>query len=68
MNHFPKIPVHNKSLFVYQDQEAAFQICCSKQSPQQVLFNFYNIFELTGIKGSAIMQFSYTFLGFHNNG
>lgn len=43
-------------------------MCTVTQSPQQLLFNLYNIIGLTEIKGHAMLQFSYMMLNVYNKG
>ena len=37
-------------------------LCSMTQSPNQLLYNLYNIIALTEIKGYAMLQFSYMML------
>ncbi|XP_057325995.1 uncharacterized protein LOC130668027 isoform X1 [Microplitis mediator] len=49
-------------------QEAKSQICDEQQSPQQLLYNLYNIIAMSELRGYMMMQFSYTILRVHKNG
>ncbi|XP_046390050.1 uncharacterized protein LOC124158779 isoform X3 [Ischnura elegans] len=43
-------------------------LCSIHQSPQQLIFNLYNLVTLTEIKGYAMMQFSWMLLKLYNKG
>ena len=43
-------------------------LCTLTQSPQQLLFNLYNIIGLTEIKGHSMLQFSYMMLNVADKG
>jgi hypothetical protein len=43
-------------------------LCEMGQSPQQLLFNLYNLLALTEVKGYAMLQFSYLILRLSNRG
>ncbi|KAH0567430.1 uncharacterized protein LOC123258726 isoform X2 [Cotesia glomerata] len=57
-----------QNLFIDAYKEAIAQICDEQQSPQQLLYNLYNIIAMTEIRGFMMMQFSYTILRVHKNG
>ncbi|CAD6214668.1 GSCOCG00004170001-RA-CDS [Cotesia congregata] len=59
---------HILNSFAANSQEAIAQICDEQQSPQQLLYNLYNIIAMTEIRGFMMMQFSYTILRLHKNG
>ena len=42
-------------------------LCTLTQSPQQLLFNLYNIIGLTEIKGHTMLQFSFMMLSIYDN-
>ncbi|XP_074102860.1 uncharacterized protein LOC141529955 isoform X3 [Cotesia typhae] len=56
------------NFFAKNSQEAIAQICDEQQSPQQLLYNLYNIIAMSELRGFAMMQFSYTILRLHKNG
>ncbi|XP_012541396.2 uncharacterized protein LOC105839550 isoform X1 [Monomorium pharaonis] len=63
--------VYNRSILVLlakQMQEASKQMCNEMQSPQQLLYNLYNVVALTEIKGYTMIQFSYMLLRLYNEG
>ncbi|XP_018361103.1 PREDICTED: uncharacterized protein LOC108759910 isoform X1 [Trachymyrmex cornetzi] len=63
--------VYNRSILVLlanQMQEASNQMCNEMQSPQQLLYNLYNVVALTEIKGYTMIQFSYMLLRLYNEG
>jgi hypothetical protein len=41
-------------------------LCTMSQSPQQLMYNLYNIIALTEVKGYAMVQFSYMMLKIYN--
>lgn len=49
-------------------QEALTQVCSTRQSAQQVLYQLYNAISITEIKGYAMMQFSWMILRTYGNG
>ncbi|KAG8037811.1 hypothetical protein G9C98_006022 [Cotesia typhae] len=57
-----------QNLFIDAYKEAIAQICDEQQSPQQLLYNLYNIIAMSELRGFAMMQFSYTILRLHKNG
>jgi hypothetical protein len=49
--------------YVMQNGE---HLCTMSQSPQQLMYNLYNIIALTEVKGYAMVQFSYMMLKIYN--
>ena len=47
--------------------ESETHLCTVTQSPQQLLYNLYNIVGLTEIKGHTMLQFSYMMLSIYDN-
>ena len=41
-------------------------LCTMNQSPNQLMYNLYNIIALTEVKGYAMVQFSYMMLRIYN--
>ncbi|XP_057325997.1 uncharacterized protein LOC130668027 isoform X2 [Microplitis mediator] len=58
----------HQNLFIDAYKEAKSQICDEQQSPQQLLYNLYNIIAMSELRGYMMMQFSYTILRVHKNG
>uniref|UniRef100_A0A336KP84 CSON013308 protein n=1 Tax=Culicoides sonorensis TaxID=179676 RepID=A0A336KP84_CULSO len=48
--------------------EAKNSICSTKQSPQQMMYQLYNVLSLTELKGYAMMQFSWMLLKTYGKG
>ncbi|XP_063707840.1 uncharacterized protein LOC134836578 isoform X2 [Culicoides brevitarsis] len=48
--------------------EAKNSVCSTKQSPQQMMFQLYNVLSLTELKGYAMMQFSWMLLKTYGKG
>merc|ERR1719433_748106 len=60
-----------KELFPYFQSllaKSGKHLCSMTQSPNQLLYNLYNIIALTEIKGYAMLQFSYMMLKIYNKG
>ncbi|KAK0086908.1 hypothetical protein PV325_002210 [Microctonus aethiopoides] len=55
-----------QDLFILAYKEVEARVCNEKQSPQQLLFNLYNIIAWTELRGHTMMQFSYTILSLHD--
>lgn len=51
-------------MFQFQGQT---HLCTVTQSPQQLLYNLYNIVGLTEIKGHTMLQFSFMMLSIYDN-
>ncbi|XP_012541397.2 uncharacterized protein LOC105839550 isoform X2 [Monomorium pharaonis] len=60
--------ITNENLFIEAYKEASKQMCNEMQSPQQLLYNLYNVVALTEIKGYTMIQFSYMLLRLYNEG
>lgn len=48
--------------FFIHFQEASSQVCATRQSAQQVLYQLYTAISITELKGYAMMQFSWMLL------
>ncbi|XP_071446965.1 uncharacterized protein [Hetaerina americana] len=69
------VPKHNSlggegifKLLLATMQDGGSGLCSIHQSPQQLIYNLYNLVTLAEIKGYAMMQFSWMLLKLYNKG